>query len=144
MTTATQNSTSTSTAAAADRGALAYLPLIGRLSIAAIFLLSGFSKATAPAGTIGYIASAGLPVPELALAVAILVELVGGMLLVVGYRTRLVAAALAVFTLAAAIFFHAPVDQDQFIHFFKNLAIAGGLAQVVAFGAGRFSIDHRS
>lgn len=130
-------------AATADRGVLAYLPLFGRLSIAAIFLLSGFSKVTAPSGTVGYIASAGLPLPELALILAILVELVGGALLIGGYKTRLVAAALAVFTIAAAIFFHAPVDQDQFVHFFKNLAIAGGLIQVVAFGAGRFSIDNR-
>ena len=128
----------------ADRGINAYLPLLGRLGIAAIFLLSGFSKLTAPEGTIGYIASAGLPLPTLGLVLAILVELVGGVLLVIGYRTRVVAAALAAFTIVAAIFFHAALgDQNQFIHFFKNLAIAGGLLQVVAFGVGRFSIDNR-
>jgi putative oxidoreductase len=122
----------------------AYLPLVGRIAIAAIFLLSGFSKLTAPAGTIGYIASAGLPLPEAGLAVAILVELVGGALLLLGYRTRIVAAALAVFTVAAALAFHSALgDQNQFIHFFKNLAIAGGLLQVVAFGPGRISIDRR-
>lgn len=140
MFTATQNAPSDT----ADRGINAYLPLIGRLSIAAIFLISGFSKLTAPGGTIGYIASAGLPLPELGLVVAIAAELVGGGLLVIGYRTRIVAAALAVFTIVAALFFHAALgDQNQFIHFFKNLAIAGGLLQVVAFGAGRFSLDHR-
>lgn len=118
------------------------LPLIARVSIAAIFLLSGLSKLTAPAGTIGYIASAGLPLPEVGYAIALLVEIVGGLLLVVGYRTRIVAAALALFTVAAAIFFHNTLgDQNQFIHFFKNLAIAGGLLQVVAFGAGRLSFD---
>ena len=118
------------------------LPLFARIAIAAIFLLSGVSKLTAPAGTIGYIASAGLPLPEVGYAIALLVEIVGGLLLVVGYRTRIVAAALALFTVAAAIFFHNSLgDQNEFIHFFKNLAIAGGLLQVVAFGAGRLSFD---
>lgn len=118
------------------------LPLIARVSIAAIFLLSGVAKLTAPAGTIGYIASAGLPLPEVGYAIALLVEIVGGLLLVVGYRTRLVAAALALFTVAAAVFFHNALgDQNQFIHFFKNIAIAGGLLQIVAYGAGRLSFD---
>ncbi|MBO9621275.1 MAG: DoxX family protein [Sphingomonas sp.] len=129
---------------ATESGIPGALPLVGRLGIATIFLLSGFAKLTAPAGTIGYIASAGLPLPEVGLAIAILVELVGGALLVIGYRTRLVALALAVFTVAAAVFFHSALgDQNQFIHFFKNLAIAGGLLQVVAYGPGRISIDKR-
>ncbi|PJI90562.1 DoxX family protein [Sphingomonas koreensis] len=120
------------------------LPLIARVSIAAIFILSGLSKLGAPAGTIGYIASAGLPLPEAGYAIALLVEIVGGLLLAIGYRTRFVAAALALFTVAAAIFFHNALgDQNQFIHFFKNLAIAGGLLQVVAYGAGRISFDKR-
>ena len=118
------------------------LPLIARVSIAAIFLLSGLSKLAAPAGTIGYIASAGLPLPELGYAIAVLVEIVGGLLLVVGHRTRIVAAALALFSVAAAVLFHNALgDQNQFIHFFENLAIAGGLLQVVAYGAGRLSFD---
>ncbi|WP_404334792.1 DoxX family protein [Sphingomonas sp. MMS12-HWE2-04] len=121
-----------------------YAPFAGRVLIAAIFLLSGLSKLAAPAGTIGYIAAAGLPLPELGFGIALLVELVGGALLVLGYRTRLVAGVLALFSVATAIFFHAALgDQNQFIHFFKNIAIAGGLLQIVAFGAGRFSIDQR-
>lgn len=120
------------------------LPLIGRIAIAAIFILSGFSKLTAPGATIGYIASAGLPVPQLALAAAILVELGGGILLILGYRTRLVAALLAIFSVVTALAFHSALDdQNQFIHFFKNLAMAGGLLQVAAFGAGRLSLDAR-
>ena len=120
------------------------VPLIGRILIASIFILSGLSKLAAPAATQGYIASAGLPAPLLAYIVAIVVEAGGGLLLLVGYRTRLVAAVLAVFTLVAAVaFHHALGDQNQFIHFFKNLAMAGGLLQVVAFGAGRFSLDNR-
>lgn len=140
MLTATRNPTLDT----ASGNVAAYLPLLGRLGLAAIFLISGFGKLAAPAGTIGYIASAGLPLPELGLGVAILVELFGGALLVIGYRTRLVAALLAGFTLAAAVAFHSALDdQNQFIHFFKNAAIAGGLLQVVAFGAGRFSLDNR-
>jgi len=118
--------------------------LAGRLGLAAIFLLSGFAKLTAPAATIGYIASVGLPLPTLALALAILVELVGGAMLVLGYRTRAVATVLAVFSVVTALGFHSDLaDQNQFIHFFKNIAIAGGLLQVVAFGAGRISLDAR-
>jgi putative oxidoreductase len=123
-------------------GTTAILPLAGRLLLGAIFFISGLNKVADPAGTIGYIASAGLPLPQLALATAIAVEVVGSVLLIVGFRTRLVAAALACFTLASAFSFHFDFsDQNQFIHFMKNLALAGGLLQVVAFGAGRYSID---
>ncbi|MDZ5449202.1 DoxX family protein [Labrys sp. ZIDIC5] len=119
-----------------------YTPLLGRILIAAIFLLSGFGKLTAPAATAGYIAAAGLPLPYLGVIIAILVELVGGILLILGYQTRLVALAMAVFSVAAAAFFHNNLgDQNQFIHFFKNIAMAGGLLQVVAFGAGSLSVD---
>lgn len=118
--------------------------LAGRVLLSVIFVLSGISKVGAPAGMIGYIESAGLPFPTVALALAVLVELVGGIALIIGYRTRLVAAALAVFSVATALAFHSQLgDQNQFIHFFKNIAMAGGLLQVVAFGAGRFSLDAR-
>ena len=118
--------------------------LIGRVLLAAIFILSGASKLADPAGTIGYIASAGLPFPKLAFVGAAAVELLGGLALVVGYRTRYAALALSVFSLAAALAFHSALaDQNQFIHFFKNIARAGGLLQVAAFGAGRFSLDAR-
>lgn len=117
----------------------------GRLLLAAIFLLSGYSKLADPAGTIGYIQSVGLPFPQLGLATAIIVELVGGALLVIGYRTKVVAAALAAFTVATAMLFHSALgDQNQFIHFFKNIAITGGLLQVIAFGPGRLSIEGRA
>jgi putative oxidoreductase len=120
------------------------LSLAGRVLIAAIFLLSGLSKVTAPDMTIGYIQSVGLPLPTLGLVAAILVEVVGGAALVVGYQTRAVASMLALFTLVTAFAFHHQLgDQNQFIHFFKNVAIAGGLLQVVAFGAGGWSFDAR-
>jgi putative oxidoreductase len=128
----------------ASSASASVLSFAGRLGLAAIFLLSGVSKIADPSGNLAYIGSVGLPFPQLALAGAILVEIVGGALLVLGYRTRLVAAGLALFSLATAIFFHANLgDQNQFIHFFKNIAIAGGLAQVVAFGAGGLSLDAR-
>lgn len=116
----------------------------GRLLIAAIFLLSGFSKLANPAGTIGYIASSGLPLPEVAYAGAVFVEVILAAALVLGYRIRLVAAAIAGFTLVTAFAFHFNLgDQNQFIHFFKNIAIAGGLLQVIALGGGKLSLDAR-
>lgn len=128
----------------ASAAATAVLPLAGRILIAAIFLISGVMKLAAPAGTIGYIQSVGLPLPELGLAIAVVVEIGGGLALILGYRTRAVAAALAIFTLATALLFHFNLaDQNQFIHFFKNLAITGGLLQIVAFGAPRLSLDAR-
>jgi len=73
---------------------------------------------------------------------AALLELVGGLALVVGFRTRLVAIALAAFSVVAAVLFHSALgDQNQFIHFFKNVAMAGGLLQVAAFGPGRFALS---
>jgi putative oxidoreductase len=123
---------------------LSVASLLGRVLLSAIYLLSGLSKLTAPAATIGYIASAGLPFAPLGLAVAVAVEVLGGAALIVGYRTRIVAAVMAVFTVATALAFHNNLaDQGQFIHFFKNIAMTGGLLQVVAFGAGRFGLDAR-
>ncbi|MBV4491029.1 DoxX family protein [Pseudomonas oryzicola] len=133
------SSASHSSLATASAAALA-----GRIFLSAIFILSGVSKLSAPAMTIGYINAVGLPFPTLALALAVLVELAGGVALIAGYRTRIVAAGLALFSvLTAGIFHGALADQNQFIHFFKNIAMAGGLLQIVAYGAGRFSFDAR-
>ncbi len=121
------------------------LALIGRLLLAAMFILSGFGKLGDPSGTIGYIASAGLPLPPVAYVIALVVEIGAGILLVLGYRARWVALILAAFTLASAIGFHTDfADQNQMIHFMKNLAITGGFLQVAAFGAGAFSLDGRA
>jgi putative oxidoreductase len=120
------------------------IPLVGRVLLAAIFVLSGFGKLFAPEATQGYIAAAGLPFPQLAFLGAVALEIGGGLLLVVGYKTRLAALVLAVFSLATALLFHNVAgDQNQFIHLLKNVAIAGGLLQVVAFGAGTLSLDAR-
>ena len=118
--------------------------LVGRILLATIFVMSGVGKLADPAGTIGYIGAAGLPLAPLAYAGAVALELGGGIALILGYRTQIVAAALALFSLLAAVAFHAAfADQNQMIHFFKNVAMAGGLLQVVAFGGGRLSLDAR-
>jgi putative oxidoreductase len=90
------------------------------------------------------IGAVGLPAPSLAFAVAVVVELGGGLLLIAGFQTRLVAIALALFCLATAVSFHSNfADQNQMIHFLKNIMIAGGLLQIAGFGAGAISVDNR-
>ena len=127
-----------------------YGTLLGRLLIALIFVFAGFGKVTGFEGTVGYITSKGLPLPTLAAIGAIIVELGGGILLAIGWKTKLAAAALFVFTAMTALFFHnfwamAPDQaQNQMIHFMKNLAIMGGLLFVMAHGSGLLSVDRRS
>jgi putative oxidoreductase len=118
-----------------------YLPFAGRLMIGLPFAMSGLGKLAAYGATTAMIGAAGLPVPPLAFAAA--VELGGGLLLVAGYRTRFIAAVLAIFALATAVSFHNNfADQNQMIHFLKNVMMAGGLLQIVAFGAGALSVDN--
>jgi putative oxidoreductase len=121
-----------------------YLPFVGRLMIGLPFAMSGLSKLAAYGATTAMISAAGLPLPPAAFAVAVAAELGGGLLLVVGYRARVVAVGLALFSIATAVSFHAHfADQNQMIHFLKNVMMAGGLLQVAAFGAGALSIDNR-
>jgi putative oxidoreductase len=121
-----------------------YIPFAGRVLIGLPFAMSGFSKLAAIGPTTDLIRAAGLPLPTLALAVAVLVELGGGLALVAGFRARFAATALAVFSLATALAFHSNfADQNQMIHFLKNVMMAGGLLQIVAFAAGALSIDNR-
>ena len=126
------------------------LALIGRILIAWLFIPAGWGKLGAGfAGTAGYIASKGLPMPEAGAALAIVVELGAGLMVLVGFKTRWAALALALFTLASAIFFHnfwaVPEAQKmvQTLMFNKNIAITGGLLSLAAFGAGAFSLDGR-
>jgi putative oxidoreductase len=119
-----------------------YLPFAGRLMIGLPFAMSGLSKLGAYGATTAMINAVGLPLPPLAFAVAVAVELGGGALLIAGYHARSVAAALALFSVATALSFHANfADQNQMIHFLKNVMMAGGLLQIAAFGAGALSID---
>jgi putative oxidoreductase len=118
--------------------------LVGRIGLASLFLISGFGKLAAPAATKAYIASSGLPFPDLAYLGALVVEIGFSLVLIAGWRTRTVAGLMALFAVATALAFHHQFsDQNQLIHFLKNLAIAGGLLQVVAFGGGALSLDNR-
>lgn len=123
-----------------------YGSLTGRILIALIFILSGFSKIAGFDGTVGYIASQGLPTPPLLAIVAIIVEIGGGLMLVLGWRARWGAVALLVFTALAALLFHnfwsVPADQAQIqtIMFMKNISIMGGLLFVVVHGSGKLSL----
>jgi putative oxidoreductase len=125
------------------------LSLAGRLLLALLFLPAGISKITGFAGTVGYISSVGLPLPTLAAAAAVAVEVVGGLALIAGFGTRAAALVLAAFTLVASVFFHAfwamPADQAfvQQLMFFKNIAVVGGLLVLAAHGAGAWSMDAR-
>ena len=121
-----------------------YLPFIGRLMIGLPFAMSGFGKLAAYGATTAYIGSVGLPLAPLGWAIAVAFEIGGGLLLIFGFRVREVAIGLAVFTLAAAVFFHRDVaDQNQMIHFLKNIMIVGGLLQIAHFGGGPYSLDAR-
>jgi putative oxidoreductase len=120
--------------------------LAGRILLAVIFLISGFGKVMGFDGTVGYIGTK-LPMPQVVAVLTIVVELGGGILLAIGYKARWAALALAIFTLAAAILFHdfwaaeAAQKMNQQINFLKNLAIAGGMLMVFAFGPGRYSVE---
>lgn len=124
--------------------------LVGRILLAAIFILSGWGKIGGFDGTVGYIASKGLPLPQVGAAIAIVVELVGGILLVVGFKARWAALAILVFLIPTTFIFHAfwavPPEQvmTQQTAFMKNLAIMGGMLMVWAFGPGRLALDGAS
>ena len=126
------------------------LALVSRVSFAALFLPEGIGKIRGFGFIVDYIGSAGLPFPAVGAVIAIVVEVGGSLALLAGFKTRWVAAVMAVFTLATAVFFHqfwAASAQDamvQHIMFFKNMAIAGGFLMLVAFGAGQWSLDERS
>ena len=123
--------------------------LIGRIALVAIFLTSGFSKLTGLEGTAGYIGSKGLPAPMVMAVLAGVGEVVLGLMIAVGFKTRLAALGLIVFTALATYFFHAfwtqpPAQQmaDQ-IHAMKNLGLIGAFLILAGVGAGRYSVDRR-
>jgi putative oxidoreductase len=123
--------------------------LIGRILIAVLFLPSGFGKIVGFAGTVGYIASKGVPLPEVCAAIAVFCEFFLCLAVLLGWQTRWAALGLAIFTLVITPIFHnywaAPqaMVMMQKLNFFKNLAIAGGLLGFAAFGAGAYSVDGR-
>lgn len=116
----------------------------GRVLLSLIFILAGYAKLTGIAGTAGWFGSIGLPFPTVVAVLVGLLELLGGLAILVGFQTRIAAVALALFTIAATLIAHLDFsDQVQVLFLQKNLAIAGGLAVLAAFGAGALSIDGR-
>lgn len=118
--------------------------LIGRILMSIIFILAGFGKLTDIAGTAAYFSSYNLPAPTVTAVIIGLVELVGGLAVLVGFQTRIAAYLLALFAVASALVAHMNwSDMMQLINFQKNLAIAGGFLILAAYGAGAYSIDAR-
>ena len=121
--------------------------LVARILLTVMFIYSGFGKITGFEGTVGYIASKGMPVPQLLAIGAIAIELGAGLLLLVGYKARWAALAIFLFLIPATLAFHnfwaSSPDQYQMqkINFLKNLTIMGGMLMVWAFGPGRFALD---
>jgi len=123
-----------------------YGPLLGRSCLAIIFIIAGFNKLTGFEATAGYMASKGLPLVNLLLVLSIIIELGGGLLILVGWQARWAATAIFLFLIPVTLVFHpfwAFEGQEathQFHSFFKNLAIMGGMAYIMVFGSGPLSI----
>ena len=124
--------------------------LVGRILLSLVFLVAGIRKLMAVAGTAGYFAKLGFPIPEVMVWVAILFEVGGGLLLLLGWKTRWAAYALALFTLVATFAAHrfwefgdAAQYAAQMNNFLKNLAIIGGMIIIAATGPGPNSVDGR-
>lgn len=120
------------------------VPLIGRILLVVLFIVSGYGKLMNPGGTAGYFGKLGLPMPEILVWVVIAVELLGSLLLVIGWQTRVVAWGMAIFTLLTALIGHKFwVDPAQMTSFLKNLSIMGGFLMLAVAGPGRLSVDRR-
>jgi putative oxidoreductase len=123
--------------------------LAGRILLAALFVISGFNKIGGFEGTAGYIASKGLPMPQVLAALTIALELGGGVLLVIGYKVRWVALAFFLWLIPTTLVFHkfwgidAAQAQAQMTQFLKNASIMGGMLMLFANGAGAYSVDKR-
>ncbi len=121
---------------------------VGRIALAVIFLMSGAQKFMDLSGVAAMIGSKGLPVPQVLAVLSAITELGGGILIVIGWQTRIVALLLGLFTLVAAYFFHdfwhmpeGAEHTDNMIHALKNLSIFGSFLMLAAVGAGRYSVD---
>jgi putative oxidoreductase len=122
-----------------------YLVPLGRLLMSSLFIWAGFGKLMNPGGTAQYFASYHLPAPDVLVWIVIIIELIGGLMILVGFQTRWVALVLAIFCLITAFGIHLPMgDMPNMIHFYKNLVMAGGFLYVFAYGAGALSVDNRT
>jgi putative oxidoreductase len=133
----------------ARSSAMAVVPLLTRLLIAPLFLVSAIRSLGAVAGTAGYLGRLGLPMPEVMAWIVIVVEISGAIMLIVGWKTRFAAWMLAAFVVVATLLAHRfwAVDPAQYVnqlnHFLKNLAVLGGLLLLAAHGPGRLAFDRR-
>ena len=119
-----------------------WVGLLGRVLMGAIFIWAGYGKAMAPAATMAMFGHYGLPLPGVAYAVALCHRDRRRRLFLVGFKARLTGLVLAAWCIATAMVAHYhPGNREAMIHFMKNVCMAGGFLQVVAFGAGRLSVD---
>ena len=118
---------------------------LGRLLMSSLFIWAGWGKLMNPTGTAQYFASYHLPLPDVLVWIVIIIELIGGLLILVGFQTRWVALVLALFCLVTGFGIHLPTgDAPNMVHFYKNLVMAGGFLYVFAYGAGALSVDNRT
>lgn len=126
-----------------------YGPLVGRILLALIFMISGLDKIGGFSEVAGYMAGKGVPLAEVALALSIVIEVGGGLMLILGWKARWAATAIFLWLIPVTLMFHnfwaadAAQYQNQFNHFMKNVTIMGGMIYVMAFGAGPLGLDQR-
>jgi len=128
----------------------AITPLVGRFLVSVMFLVSGFFKVVGYSQMVGFAAAKGLPLASLSIACAAALELLGGLAILTGFHTRIAAWLLLLYLIPTTLLFHnfwamqGMEQQDNMIHFLKNLAIMGGLLILAAYGAGAYSVDARA
>jgi putative oxidoreductase len=132
-----------------SNGSQSVVPLIGRIFVSFIFISSGLMKLGMFSMMTGYVQAAGLPLPAVSLGIAAAIEIFGGLAVLLGFHARVAAWILFVFLIPTTVLFHnfwamaGQAQMDNQGHFFKNVAIMGGLLFLAAYGAGAYSIDNR-
>jgi putative oxidoreductase len=122
-----------------------YLPVLARLLMCSLFIWDGVLQLRDPAGTVQYFTSLHVPAPQVAVWISIPIHLLGGVAILVGFKTRWAAAVLILLCLGTAFGVHLPAgDMDNMVNFYKNLVMAGGFLYVIAFGAGAISFDQKT
>ena len=133
---------STTTTTTTTPAISAYLPVLARVLMSGLFIWDGVLQLRDPAGTATYFASLNIPMPNIAVWVSIAIHLLGGLGVLIGFKTRWAAAVLLLLCLGTAFGVHLPAgDMNNMINFYKNLVMAGGFLYVIAFGAGAISVD---